>query len=195
MFLREITNGFAYETIVSNPEDDIENWKTSKLPHRINTNKIDEMRKVFMTRDFNSAIIYTFFDEDNRMVAELMEELGLSYRSVLKMDPKKRNQIIKDFKSGVFDYLIIKPSSGGVGLNLERPQTLHWYSIPHAWTDLKQRRGRIHRRGQTKPQQEYFYFGSLLDKDMYRNVAIKKRKYNDDTFNHFVDMSKKKLKC
>jgi len=193
MFLREITNGFAYETTVSNPDDDIEDWKTTKVAHRINTIKIDELRKVFLTRTFDSAIIFTFFDEDNRIVAELMEELGLTYRSVLKMDRKKRDEIIKDFKAGVFDYLIIKPASGGVGLNLERTQTIHWFSIPDAWIDLKQGRGRVHRRGQTKEQQEYFYFGSPLDRDMYKNVAVKKKNYNDETFRHFVDMSKKKL--
>lgn len=187
--LREISNGFIYETVVKNPDDPIEEWKTMRVPHRINTHKIDDMRELFLKEKFENSIIFTFFDEDNRMVEELMIELGLNYQSVLRVTKKRRDEIVQGFKDGEFDHLIIKATSGGVGLDLQRTNVIHWYSMPEGWVDLKQGRGRIHRRGQTREQQEYFYFGSKLDKDIYHNVAVKKKKYSDETFSHFLNMA------
>lgn len=186
-YLKQISNGFLYEEEVDDSDEDVENWKTHKVPHTVNSNKIDEMRKVLKKGLFKRSIIFTFFDEDNRQVERLLDELGLSYRSVLRVTKKKRDEIVKGFKEGEFDHLIIKYTSGGAGLDFEMVQTIQWYSIPEAWIDLKQGRGRIHRYGQKEEQQEYFYIGSPLDKDIYRTVAIKKKSYNDDTFKRFVN--------
>ena len=189
-FLRQITNGFIYETYVRNPDDPIEKWKTSKRAHYINSNKLDELKKNIMFRNYNGAIIYTLFDEDNRMIAKMLDELGVSYKMILKCSNKIRDQIIMDFKSKKFEFLIIKATSGGAGLDLEMIQTIHWYTMPEAYLDIKQGRGRIHRYGQKQKQQEYFYIGSPLEKDIYRNVVIKKKSYTDETFRHFQNINK-----
>lgn len=186
-YLKQIGNGFLYEEKVDDTSEDIEDWKTHKVPHTINSNKIDEMRKVLKSGKFKRSIIFTFFDEDNRQVERLLNELGLSYRSVLRITRKKRDEIVKGFKEGEFDHLIIKYTSGGAGLDFEMVQTIQWFTIPEGWIDLKQGRGRIHRYGQKEEQQEYFYIGSQLDKDIYRTVAVKKKSYNDDTFKKFVN--------
>ena len=146
-------NGFLYEEKVDDTSEDIEDWKTHKVPHTINSNKIDEMRKVLKSGKFKRSIIFTFFDEDNRQVERLLNELGLSYRSVLRITRKKRDEIVKGFKEGEFDHLIIKYTSGGAGLDFEMVQTIQWFTIPEGWIDLKQGRGRIHRYGQKEEQQ------------------------------------------
>lgn len=192
--LRQISNGFIYTKVLKNPNDPIEKWQTINVAERVNTYKIDDMRKVFLKEKFESGIIFTAFDEDNRIVEELMIELGITYRSVLRLTKKKKDEMIRDFKAGVFSHLIIKATAGGVGLDFQHTNTIHWYSMPEGWIDLKQGRGRVHRRGQTRVQREYIYLGSELDRNIYRNVAVKKKNYSDETFSHFLDMSNEKTK-
>lgn len=186
-YLKQISNGFLYEEVLDDSSENIDDWTTSKVVHTLNTNKIDKMREVLLKKKFKRSIIFTFFDEDNRQVAKLLDELGLTYESVLRVTKSKRDQIVRDFKAGVFDHLIIKFTSGGAGLDFEMVQTIQWFSIPEAWIDLKQGRGRVHRWGQKEPQQEYFYLGSKLDRSIYRTVAIKKKSYSDKAFEHFVN--------
>ena len=121
-----------------------------------------------------NGIIFTLFDEDNRMVEEVLKPLGVSYRNALRVTPKKRDELIDDFKEGKYDFLIIKAASASAGLNLQRCNTVIWWTMPQEWVYFKQGRGRVHRRGQDKVQHEYVLINSSIDKDIYNMVAIQK---------------------
>ncbi|MDD4068882.1 MAG: DEAD/DEAH box helicase [Candidatus Izemoplasmatales bacterium] len=205
MYLRQITNGFIYEDYIVNPEADVLEWKVSKKTHRLHKEKQKSLYELMKngyefemlngsTTHLNppeNGIIFTLFDEDNRMVEEVLKPLGVSYRNALRVTPKKRDELIDDFKEGKYDFLIIKAASASAGLNLQRCNTVIWWTMPQEWVYFKQGRGRVHRRGQDKVQHEYVLINSSIDKDIYNMVAIQKKSYTDSSFDLFMNMVNK----
>lgn len=129
--LREITSGFLI-----NYEGKLQSFGNSK---------INELKDVLEELGDKQAIIWVNFQHE---VDRLIKELGKDKCAEVHGRIDDKNTQIKDFTSGVKQYLIANPASASEGLNLQNCDTQIFFSLSYSYADYYQCRGRTHRSGQ-----------------------------------------------
>ncbi len=160
MKLREGTSGFYLD------ED-------SKVIS-VGQSKLNELKELLEEIGNHQVIIWTHFHHEADMVEKL---LGGDYGRV---DGTVKNQTIKDetvkdFKKGKFQYLISHPASLGHGVTLVNCTYTIYFSLSHSWEMFEQSMGRIYRKGQTNKCSYYFLIADCsVDEIIWRALQEKK---------------------
>lgn len=132
--LRQITGGF-----VKDKEGDTYHVGDSKLKKlRFLVSKLDGALVIFCAFSAEIGAVYNLMKAMGRKPA-LIE--GSTNRS-------ERPEIIRDFRNGVYDTLVLQTKIGSVSLNLQSAQNLIVYSMSYSFIDHSQLIARVHRMGQ-----------------------------------------------
>jgi SNF2 family DNA or RNA helicase len=157
----------------------------------IDSEKPEALRRI--VAPLSDGIIYTFFDEEQFIAANVLRKLGKSFVKVNgKTPPKKADERIEMFKKGKTDFLIIQVKSGGTGLNLQRTNNAVYYSLPYSYISFEQSEKRIWRPGQTKPCKFYYILTKgTFEVDNYRILKQTKKGYSIKSFELFMKKENK----
>ena len=157
MKLRQITAGFAINTLGDATEI-------------TDNSKINELIELLEEIGNKQVIIWVQFKKEVEMISR---HLTGKY-ATLYSETKDRDKSIDDFKSGVVQYLIAHPKSGGHGLTFTNCDTMIFFSIDYSFEGVEQARGRIHRPGQLN-KCTYFYLlaKGTIDEDI--KLALDKK--------------------
>lgn len=106
-----------------------------------------------MMEDFEGAkvIIWAWFKEEIKAIAELMNELGrkaVQYHGDIR--DKDREAAIDDFQTGDVDTFIGNQASGGIGITLTAASDVIYYSNNYNLEHRAQSEDRAHRQGQRR---------------------------------------------
>jgi len=154
---------------------------------------MDEYRNVYRTENPKATkllalieylphgIIFTQFDEDIKIVSELLTSIGKTYNTV-SGKTSKPGDIVEDFKAGKFEFLVIQTVSGNAGLDLSNTNHVIFYALPESAVIFNQARYRIRRIGQLKTCNYYYLVvkGTIEKSKMIPNLKIKREQHLED---------------
>lgn len=158
--LRQLCNGFLTD----------DNGKT----RRYETNKCEKFKDLIKT--LKDAIVFTTFDEDIKIISEILDAEKRSYVVVNgKTKQKDSDDNIEKFKSGEVEFLVIQINSGNAGLDLTNTANVVFWALPVSYITYDQCIHRIRRLGQ-KEDCNYYYLicEGTVEKHIERLLANKK---------------------
>lgn len=131
-------------------------------------------------------IIWSVFVEEIKMITEKLLKAGYSvccYYGAVNL--KSRPQIIQDFKDKIFQILVINPSMGGEGLNLQ-VSTLHYFYSNLYRADVRlQAEDRSHRIG----QKNNVLYKDIVNKNTIDEKILRVLKGKENLIDFFRDKS------
>ena len=86
---------------------------------------------------------------------------------------KERLQVLKEWRTGAYDVLLLSTMSARYGLNLTEANEVVFVDLPPSLAVLEQAEDRAHRIGQTKPVSSYLLSCSDIDDDARENIVRK----------------------
>lgn len=175
MKLKQMCNGFLFYKKF-NEKTCIETRELIVLENP----KLEPLKKLVTT--LNSGIIYTQFDYDIEVIANLLTSLNLSFVCV-NGKTKDSDPLIDSFKKGEVKFLVIQAQSGNAGLDLFVTNNMIFYSLPDSYIVFEQCIYRMRRIGQTLECNYYYLItkGSI-EPVIYRALKNKKS-FNNKMFN------------
>jgi SNF2 family DNA or RNA helicase len=157
--LREITSGFILD---ENSE-----------PHEVSNSKFDILWELLEEIGNEQVIIWTNFRYETH---KILEKLKNSKALFSETDAADRNNIVKDFTKGNFQYLVANPQTAGHGLTFTNCSYAVYFSLNYSLELWLQSIDRIHRYGQSK---KCTYFTLLckntIDEEIYNVLKNKKQ--------------------
>lgn len=112
----------------------------------IHNKKLEMCEYIIENTDDNIIIAY-HFKSDLEELEKFLKEKGYEYE-VFRGENETKNK----WNQKKIPILLLQPSSGGVGVNLqEGGATLIWYTLPWSLESYEQTNARIYRQGQKKP--------------------------------------------
>jgi SNF2 family DNA or RNA helicase len=137
MKLREITSGFAIDTL-SGREIDI-----GESP------KLKELNEVIEEAGNQQQIIWACFKWDiTKICALLQERHGEGCYRTLYSGTRDHQASINEFKGGEARFLVANPHSAAHGLTFTNCSLETFFSLDYSWEYYEQAKARIHRAGQ-----------------------------------------------
>lgn len=114
--------------------------------------RIDEVINVIEESSGKALIWATFTPAVERIASKIAERFGKEKVNFIhgSTSGKDREEIIKNFKFGSLDYLVMNPKTGGSGLDLWQASTVIYYNNDWSLDVRMQSEDRVHRIGQTK---------------------------------------------
>jgi len=112
---------------------------------------ISVLEEIFEQRD-TKVVVFSQWLGTHELLQSRLESSMRSY--VLfhgRVAPRKRNDLVKQFKDDPDCRVFLSTDAGGVGLNLQNASTVVNMDLPWNPAVLEQRIGRIHRLGQHRP--------------------------------------------
>jgi len=162
--LRQLTSGFAY---------------TDNGFIQTGTSKLNELKELLEEIGDNQVIIWANFQYE---ISLLLKELPGS--AALWSQTPDCPQVINDFKSDKFKYLIAHPASSAHGLTFTNCCYSVYFSMNYSYELMEQSINRTHRIGQTKPVTYYYLLvPESIDEAIYRAVH-KKQKLSNSILNY-----------
>lgn len=86
---------------------------------------------------------------------------------------KERLEVLEQWRTGVYDVLLLSTMSARYGLNLTEATEVAFIDLPPSLAVLEQAEDRAHRIGQTKPVNSYLLSCSDIDDDARDNIVRK----------------------
>ena len=136
---------------------------------------------IYLLGKCKQAIIYTCFDEEQKLVTEILKKHKKTFVCV-NGKSKDSDESIKKFKDGTVDYLVIQIVSGNAALDFPHINNIIYYSLHDSYIYYEQSKYRIKRIGQKKPC-IYYYLIVKGTVEVSRLAALKrKRNFNNREF-------------
>jgi hypothetical protein len=173
----QIARGFVYEA--SGPGRAVRRVSSVK-PQHVAALAVDEVRAGRPT------IVWTTFDAEGEIIVrELSGEAALTVGSVALLTgdtpDAERQRIIDDFRAGVVQILVTKPSLVGYGLNFQHCRAMVLSGIDDSFERMYQAIRRAYRYGQTEPVHVHVPVIPELEGLMLANLARKQAQFDTDT--------------
>jgi hypothetical protein len=134
-------------------------------------------------KDGLKVLIWTVFDEESRILFDLLKDHGYLVEMITGSLPKKaRLPIIERFRKGESDCLITKAQLLGYGLNFQACGS----NIISGFNDSEEQRYQLERRsyryGQTKAVKMHYPFIPELEGVVYDNINQKRRRTAEEVW-------------
>jgi superfamily II DNA or RNA helicase len=173
----QIARGFVYEA--SGPGRAVRRVSSVK-PQHVAALAVDEVRAGRPT------IVWTSFDAEGEIIVrELSAEAALTVGSVALLTgdtpDAERQRIIDDFRAGVVQILVTKPSLVGYGLNFQHCRAMVLSGIDDSFERMYQAIRRAYRYGQTETVHVHVPVIPELEGLMLENLARKQAAFDSDT--------------
>ena len=127
------------------------------------------------------AIIYTCFDEEQKIVSEILKQMKKKFVCV-NGSSKDAPEALKAFKESTVDYLVIQIVSGNAALDFPHINNVIYYSLHDSYIYFEQSKYRIRRIGQTK-KCNYYYIIVKGTVEVSRLKSLKNKKsFNNKEF-------------
>jgi len=128
------------------------------------------------------AIIYTVYDEEQKIVSEILKKNNKSFVCV-NGQTKDAPEALQKFKDGSVDYLVIQIVSGNAALDFPHINNIIYYSLHDSFIYFEQSKYRIRRIGQTR-ECNYYYIIVKGTVEHYRLASLQNKKsFNNSEFN------------
>ena len=131
-----------------------------------------------ITRETSEQVILFAYHRDViKLLGEGIDKSGGTFSAILGgQTVKERSKILKDWKTGKIQYLIISIEAASTGLNLTEASKAFFIELPWNPDTLEQAIGRIHRIGQKEVTNIFFLLKSNSFDYAVKRIILDKRK-------------------
>ena len=166
MKLRQLTSGFIYG-----------DFGTAFM----GDSKLTELKALLEEIGDHQVIVWANFKTEIKAITEALPNKSVGLWGGMKDD---RDNVIKLFKAGMFQYLIANPQSAAHGLTFTNCNYAIYFSMNYSYEMQKQSEDRIHRIGQNNKCTYYYLLAkNTIDKVIY-NTVRKKGKLSTETLEY-----------
>jgi len=185
--LRELTSGFIMKSIPVIDEKS-QKIKEERVYEEVHDFKIKALQDLLEELGTNQVIIWGFFKKELEDIHTILSDKSKIIYGDTRED---KDQILKDFKDGKFQYLIANYASISHGVNLQFCKYAVWYSLTHSWESYHQANKRIHRIGQNSPVHYYHLLINFTRKMSIDQVIYKVLKKKEKEYRASINMGEK----
>jgi hypothetical protein len=127
------------------------------------------------------TIVWTVFDEETRILRDLIAERGVPYAVIDGDTPLEiREAILADFKAGRLPCLVTKASLLGYGVNLQACGAMVFSGFDDSYERYYQAVRRAYRYGQTRSVRVHTVWVPELEGTVLQNVMRKRVRFEED---------------
>ena len=131
-------------------------------------------------REGRQVLVWTVFDEEARIIEELLAGEGGVEALHGKIPKARRGEIVERFRTGKSRVLITKASLLGFGLNFQMCSSMVFSGLDDSYERMYQAIRRAYRYGQTKTVRVHIPYIPELEGTVWANVREKQAKFDRD---------------
>lgn len=137
--------------------------------------KLNELISLLEDIGDHPVIIWTNFHYEAGQITDVLEKLGKTFaRADGTVNQDRKNQAIRDFKSGKVQYFIGHPASVGHGITLTNCSYMVYFSLSYSFELQSQSADRIYRKGQENHCSYYYLLADgTIDFAIMKAVDVK----------------------